>query len=393
MKIIVISTNAGTHMGGEAIKAYQYFSYLLQQGQDAYLLTHARCCAGLDGHFPPDRLIYVEDDAWQAFFWKSRILRRFVGDCFHLAAARLVKRFAPSGCVLHYLCPISPMIRRHPPKGYRYVIGPLSGNIFHPPAFRSRMARSEKIQQRIYKPLQRLNGVLFKEKKGAHRLLVSGYERTRRALKWSGANEDQMMDVADSGLEESLVKSDLPVHEGVNKQFIFFGRLVEYKGADLAIRAVAQTTPRVNLTIYGKGPMLPGLKQLSADLGLKEYVKFIDWLPHDQIIETAARYRGFIFPTLAEANGIVMQEAMMLGLPVVTLNWGGPQGLANRQESILIDPTNEQTVIADIATAMSDLAQNPERANQLAQAARKRAERHFSWDTVAASWQKAYEGL
>ena len=40
-------------------------------------------------------------------------------------------------------------------------------------------------------------------------------------------------------------------------------------------------------------------------------------------------YAGFVTltvdqPTIAEANGIVMQEAMMIGLPVITLRWGGP---------------------------------------------------------------------
>ena len=39
MKIVLVSSNAGTDMGGEAIKAHQYFGYLLRHGFDAVLVV------------------------------------------------------------------------------------------------------------------------------------------------------------------------------------------------------------------------------------------------------------------------------------------------------------------------------------------------------------------
>ena len=77
MKIVVISTNAGTDMGGEAIKAFQFFRFLLENDYDAYLLTHERCKASLEGHFADDRVIFVRDSALMVLCWRSRILAEF----------------------------------------------------------------------------------------------------------------------------------------------------------------------------------------------------------------------------------------------------------------------------------------------------------------------------
>ena len=119
-------------------------------------------------------------------------------------------------------------------------------------------------------------------------------------------------------------------------------------------------------------------------------VNFLGWLPYDDLVGGFKNYRAYVFPSLAEATGIVMQEAMMIGLPVITLRWGGPGALSTDDGAVYVEPTDEASVVADIAAAMTDLADNPNRAEAISIKGRELAEARFKWDDVAASWMAVY---
>ncbi|WP_294614463.1 glycosyltransferase, partial [uncultured Roseovarius sp.] len=323
MKLIVVSTNAAMTMGGEAVKALQYVQALLEQGRDVTLVTHDRCRAALQDALPADRVIYVRDSPLMKICWRAPGLGRFVNALFHKAVARLCRQFDPSDVVIHYLCPISPVEPRFPPRGYRYVIGPLSGNIFYPPGFRQLDSRAGRLQERVYRPVQWAMGRLSSQYDRADRVLVSGYERTREALRWAGCPEAKMLSVCDAGLDRSFFDRARIRPEQAAPEFVWIGRMVPYKGADLAIRALAAAPVDIRLTLYGDGPERPRLEALVAALGLEPRVRFAGWLSHAALAETLSQFRALVFPSLKEANGIVMQESMAIGLPVLALRWGG----------------------------------------------------------------------
>jgi glycosyltransferase involved in cell wall biosynthesis len=395
MRIVLVSANAGTSMGGEAIKAYQYFKYLLDQGLDVLLFTHERCRMELleTCKLPRDRIHFVADSLLQNLLWRSRVFARHVDTVFHLEVARACKGFDPAQTLIHYLCPISPTVRRHPPKGYEYVVGPLSGNLFFPPAFKDRAGRGEVVEEFVYRPAMNMSGVLSGDLRRAARVLNSGYQRTRDALDWAGCKPDRILDVVDSGIDDALQAAPRIEHEGVNRNFIYWGRLIDLKGVDLAIRALLLCEDSTTLTVYGTGPALDGLKHLAQSLGLEHRVRFGGWISHEELVTEMRRYRGFVFPTLCESNGISMQEAMMQGLPTVALRWGGPMGIANENEAVFVDPSSEQSVIDGLAGAMMRLGSEPKYAESISAAARKRAQAQFGWGTVARSWMAAYEGV
>src|SRR6185436_6751806 len=119
-------------------------------------------------------------------------------------------------------------------------------------------------------------------------------------------------------------------HEGRNLKFVHNGRLVAHKGADLAIRALSRTKHPVELEIVGRGPERERLERLAKKLFVSERVKFTPWIEdHSKLPEYMRQFRGMVFPSLAEANGIVVQEAMVMGLPVICLDWGGPSLLVD----------------------------------------------------------------
>lgn len=395
--IFLISERFGHSGGGEAIKAQQYADYLLRDGRDVIVITHARSIFGLGGVFPKDRLRLVPDTAIQKVFWRLKPLRFLLEPYFHLQARKLILREIASQAsmikpILHYISPVSPVALRFPPSGHYVAMGPLTGNIYYPPSFSSRMSREDRIRQRLHNISQRLLGFFFNEKRKSSAILVSGYDRTRASLRLSGCPEEIMIDAIDSGVAEALFERPRIKHEGVNSKFICSGRLVDHKGIDLAIRAIGRARPEVTLDVFGDGIKRPELESLVKELGLEKRVRFRGWVPnHADLIAAFSDYRGYIFPSLAEANGIVMQEAMAAGLPVVALRWGGPGMLADQTSAIFVLPENEEQVVSEIAAALDRLSQDGSFAEAISLSARARAERLFRWRSVVESWQTAYQ--
>lgn len=393
MKVVLIAPNVSLHMGGEAIKAYQYFDYLLRQGYDVTLCTHARCRDAISADFPADRMIFVEDDRLSVFLWKSRLLRQLLNLHFQLQVRRRLVRDGFAGAVWHFITPISPVEPKIYPKGTPVVIGPLNGNIYYPPAFMSRMSRHRRLAGQFHRLAQRFCRVVFADKRRASVILNSGYGRTRESLGWAGVDPGRIHDVLDSALPDYVNNADPILHEGTNRNFVSMGRIVDVKGLDLAVRALAKCPDDYTLTFYGGGEDEDMLRQLAAALGVADRVAFAGWLEHEKIAEVMADFRGFVFPSLAEANGIVVQEMMMLGLPVIALNWGGPADLISAETGMLVDPISESYATDGLAAAMKALAEDPDLANDLAQRARATADGQYSWDVVGQTWAAAYGKL
>jgi glycosyltransferase involved in cell wall biosynthesis len=274
----------------------------------------------------------------------------------------------------------------------RVVIGPINGNIHYPPAFRHREKLSYKVRRWLHPAMQFLHRITFSGKRTADAILVAGGERTYESLRMAGCRQEQLVDSIDSGILDRLYDRPRITHEGKNLRFFHNGRLVEHKGTDLIIKSLLRTKNRIELDIIGRGPELGGLRALARELSLEDRVQFIEWVPdHSKLADMLRQYRAFVFPSLAEANGIVVQEAMVQGLPVIACNWGGPSLLVTPETGILIDPASEDYVIGELASSMDRLAEDGDLAESMSIQARERAYRHgYLWSGVIRDWRKIY---
>jgi glycosyltransferase involved in cell wall biosynthesis len=110
---------------------------------------------------------------------------------------------------------------------------------------------------------------------------------------------------------------------------LFAGRLIPWKGADLAIGAVAKT-PDWRLVIYGEGPDESRLRRIVRESGLVDRVEFRGRVARTEVLGTMRTEAGvFLFPSLHDEAGWVVAEAVTAALPVVCLDNGGPPLLAN----------------------------------------------------------------
>ncbi len=108
--------------------------------------------------------------------------------------------------------------------------------------------------------------------------------------------------------------------EGINNsgqpRFLFVGRLTKLKGLDTVLRALAQLQDHPwTLDVIGDGPQRAEWETLTAELDLKERVAFHGF--RDDVEDWMIRSSCLLFPSHHEGMGLVVLEALNVGLPVL----------------------------------------------------------------------------
>lgn len=395
LSVLLIAPNVSEQQGGEAMKALQLYLALEKQGVPVRQLAHARVQRELALKYPHMNVTFLKDDWLDSLLLRSKVLWPLIHTYFYWRAARFIRRMPPSDrrMVVHYTAPVSPVVPAFTTPAVAVVMGPVNGNIRYPKSFRHRESLDDRLRRVLHYPAQKLHKLLFRGRQNAACLLVAGGKRTRDSLILAGCRETQFRDTLDSGVLDHLLEIERIAHRGPNLEFVHNGRLVDHKGTDLIIRALVKTTQPIRLTIIGGGPEKDRLVALAVRLKVMSRVTFIDWIAdHGQLPEMLRKFRAFVFPSLAEANGIVVQEAMALGIPTVCLKWGGPELLVTDECGILITPVNEDHVVTELAAAMDKLAVHPEIAERMSIAGREMAQ-SYTWSHVASQWVGIYEEL
>jgi glycosyltransferase involved in cell wall biosynthesis len=394
LRVLLVAPNLSRDMGGEALKALEIMTGLAGAGLDVTQITHVRAQQEVEACKGSARLIYIGDDPIQTFL-SDRLyfgpLNVYCNWLMHRRARAVAQEIQPD--LVHFTSPISPTLPYFSMGRWPVVIGPLNGNIYNPPGFAYRESWSRRLSMRLLRPYQAILGLLFSGKRNAT-LLVAGGERTKVALEMAGSQAHQMIAVLDSGVSDVLAGQPRIRHEGVNHRFVFAGRLVNYKGCDLVIKALRHA-PDAHLDVIGDGDERPALEALCQAEEVTNRVTFHGWVSAGEpVYSHMRRARAFVFPSLAEANGIVVQESMMIGLPVISLNWGGSAALVSPQSGILIDPGDEAQVVAALGAAMHRLGRDGVLADAMAANGRQRAdEQGFAWSALLKSWIGIYESV
>ena len=395
--IILIAPNVSEQMGGEAIKALQIFYEIKKLNKNTIQITHDRCKSEISERLKLLDVHYVRDTWIFKFLWRSKIFSRLVDVWFGVKAIQLADTIAARRgkadltTVIHQTEPNSPVIIRRFSKICSNVIGPINGNIYYPELFRSSETFADTLRRKLHFPLQRVSALLLSRTRRVDLVLAAGGSRTLRSLLAAGYPGNIIKESVDCGIRDEILDQDRITHSDKNFRFVHYGRLVFHKGTFLAIEALRESDDRVTLDIIGAGPELENCQRLTKKYGLEGRVKFLSWYKsHQQLLSSLRKYRGMILPTFEDANGIVVQEAMAIGLPPICLNWGGPQLLIEHEKSgFLIDPVSSQYIVTNLAKALNTLAHDPEVAESMSVAGRSRAEL-WRWPKVANEWVASY---
>ena len=297
MRICIVAEHASYRFGGEAVLPLHYFSRLRARGVEAWLVVHSRTRAELEVLFAEDkdRLRFIED-AWfhKLIFRLSRLLPRRVSDATLGLLNQLITQYLARRVVLqlikqesidavHQPIPVSPrfpslMAHLRSP----VIIGPMNGGMEYPPAFRDNESFLSRTTIRIGRHLSNLVNTLLPGKKLARVLLVAN-QRTRLAL--PACIQGQVIELPENGVDLTIWPAAFGDAEPADPaertaRFVFIGRLVDWKGVDMAIEALSHV-PKATLEIIGDGPMQPAWKRLAESLGISARVFFSGWLPQE----------------------------------------------------------------------------------------------------------------
>lgn len=127
---------------------------------------------------------------------------------------------------------------------------------------------------------------------------------------------------------------------------LFLGRLVERKGCQFLLQALAEldlnALQRIRVVICGKGALLPDLQSYVSDHGLSDIVEFAGFVSEDDKPGYYASADISVFPsTSGESFGIVLLEAMASGRSsVLAGNNPGYATVMQPRHDLLIDPKN-----------------------------------------------------
>jgi glycosyltransferase involved in cell wall biosynthesis len=149
------------------------------------------------------------------------------------------------------------------------------------------------------------------------------------------------------------------------------GRLHLQKGHRVLLDAMAaarQAGAALSLLVAGEGAERAALEAQASRLGLQAHVRLAGRCDVRPLLHAAD---VFVFPSLYEAVGIALLEAMACGRPIVASRTGGiPEVVKDGVSGQLVTPGDA----GDLARALVLLAGDPARRRRLGEAARARAE-------------------
>jgi alpha-maltose-1-phosphate synthase len=179
----------------------------------------------------------------------------------------------------------------------------------------------------------------------------------------------------------------------------FVGRITRQKGVEHLVAAAHHIDPAAQLVLCAGAPDTPEIAERTATAvaGLSAERGGVFWIQQmlqpAEVRQILSRAAVFVCPSVYEPLGIVNLEAMACGTAVVASDVGGiPEVVEDGGTGLLVhyDEADPAGFRAGLATAVNAVVGDPERAAAMGAAGRARAEREFSWTSVAEQTVEVY---
>ncbi len=441
LRVLIVAEHASLKFGGEAALPLHYFRILRKRGIETWLIVHSRTRDELKSLFPQDfdRIYFVADTLWHRIVSQcSRLLPNRLSHFTFGLILRLItqidqRRIAKQLVseqqidIIHQPILVSP---KEPSMifdmGVPVVIGPMNGGMNFPPAFRRLEEPFVDLSVRFGRLWANLLNKLIPGKCKATTLLIAN-PRTKDAL--PKCISGKVIELVENGVDLSIwqPKPQNPTsylettenHDSSQNyqqptQFVYVGRLVDWKAVNLlliAFKRVVEKVPAV-LEIIGDGTERANLEAQAKELGLTKNqcpnseettqqfgcqtqgsnsVCFRGMLSQVDCAQRLQLADVLVLPSLYECGGAVVLEAMAMGLPVIATNWGGPADYLDESCGILVEPALQDAFIDDLATAMIKLAKSPALRQRMGKAGRQKVIDNFDWEVKVDTMLEIYQ--
>ncbi|KRT65818.1 MAG: glycosyl transferase group 1 [Candidatus Dadabacteria bacterium CSP1-2] len=222
---------------------------------------------------------------------------------------------------------------------------------------------------------------------------------TKRCVIELGCDEDKIIILPYGIRIEKFRFSERKVQDKEPIRILTVGRLVEKKGHEYAIKAIAEVVKRhgnIEYMIAGDGPSRSKLENLVVTLEIENYVKFLGAVDQDEVLKLYERSHIFLLSSVTASDGdseglpVVLLEAQAVGLPIISSLHGGiPEGVLDSKSGFLV-PEKDVDALAD---KIEYLIKNPELWSEMGRYGRKFVEERYDIQKLNQRLVKIYKAL
>lgn len=387
-------------------------AHALREVADVHLVTQIRNRDGIlgAGYVEGRDVTFIDSEAIaKRIYAVARVLRMGEGRGWTMVTAlaasaypyfeRLVwQRFgdrirAGDWDIVHRVTPltptaVSPIASKCADAGVPFLLGPLNGGVPWPEGFDS-ARRAEREWLSYVRGAYRLmpgRRAMY----AATRAVITGSHHTASELPRTVRDRtvwipENAIDPARFPPVERDARSDGPLRA------VFVGRLVPYKGADMAIEAARPylSDGRMTLDILGDGPMRGDLDAATAGLG--GAVRLRGRVPHEEVEAALREADILLFPSIREFGGGVVLEAMAMGTVPLIVDYAGPGELVDATTGIKVPVGPRADIVAALGRELEALLADRARLAPLSRQAMETARRDFTWAAKARQVRQVYD--
>ena len=190
---------------------------------------------------------------------------------------------------------------------------------------------------------------------------------------------------------------------------LFVGRITRQKGIIHLVNAIPHLDPSLQVVLCAGAPDTPEIGQEMAarvaevSAGRSGVIWIQEMLPRPDVIQFYSNAAVFCCPSVYEPFGIINLEAMACETAVVASAVGGiPEVVVPGDTGLLVplrlkegtfDPVDAGQFSQDLATAINQVALDPDLGRRFGTNGRRRVEDHFSWTAIAEKTLDLYRSL
>ncbi|GIF14100.1 glycogen synthase (ADP-glucose) [Actinoplanes teichomyceticus] len=249
-------------------------------------------------------------------------------------------------------------------------------------------------------------------------IAVSGGMRRDVLKAYPEVNPDRIH-VVYNGIDTDLYKpdhgTDVVDRLGIDRNrpsVVFVGRITRQKGLPYLMRACHDLPADTQIILLAGAPDTPEIAAEVAELaqGLRDardpagVIWVEEMLPKQDVIQILTHATVFVCPSVYEPMGIVNLEAMACETAVVATATGGiPEVVADGETGLLVGieqvddgtgtPVHPEKFVADLAATLTRVLGDPQLAERMGKAGRRRAVEHFSWARIAEDTLDVYRSV
>jgi glycosyltransferase involved in cell wall biosynthesis len=269
--------------------------------------------------------------------------------------------------------------------GLPFLYGPVAGGENIPKVIRFPNNRKDDMVERVRISVQKffsLTPNFSRTMKGASVILATTNE-TKQLIPEKYREKVNIFQAI--GLNEKIFYPEPLEKKNHSCRFLIAGRMIYWKGYELAILAFKQALERgcdAELTILGDTD--------DGDLSYKEYlrricghyidkeIKFVSKVDYTKMKEFYDGFDVLINGSFRDSGCFIVMEAQARGIPVICVDTGGPAVNTTENTSIKIQPAPLNQMITDMAGAINKLAKDRKLREKMSKAAREYAISHLN---------------